>query len=351
MPNDLVLITGATGFVGFKTLVLLLEAGYRVRVAIRSEIKKAEILAAKSIGNLHPRADISWVVVPDLAIEGAYHEAVRGVTYVVHLASPMLKFTGDVKPEEYESELIRPSIDGTIGILKSITTTGASVKRVVITSSAVTLASAKHVLEEGVPLGVVLNESSTTPVAQGPYPSPFHAYNAGKIAASAAVHNFMEEAKRTFDVVHILPSFVLGRNELFTSPAEYFSSSNAPLMSLLLGNKSEQAVVGATVHIDDVGYMHVKSLDLIVPAGTYIANSDGYAGSVWQNGVRAAAEAFPEAVAQGILKTDGVQPTLRFRVDTSLTEKTLDFKFQTFDSQVKSVVSHYLELLENEAKE
>jgi nucleoside-diphosphate-sugar epimerase len=350
MSKSLVLLTGATGFVGFKTLVLLLEAGYHVRAAVRSESKKNVILATKSIQDLNSGASLSWIIVPDLTIEGAYDEAVSGVTYVVHIASPMVKFPIDVDPEAYESELIRPPIDGTVGILRSIAKRGGEVKRVVITSSAVTLSSPKYVLEEESPLGEIYTESSTTPVIQAPFSSVFHAYNAGKIAASVAAKAFMAEEPRTFDVVQILPSFILGKNELATRTSDYLTDSNAPMMAMLIGNQSDQPVVGATVHIDDVAYMHVKSLDLTVPAGAYIANSDGYAGSVWQNGVRTAVETFPEAVAQGILKTTGVQPTRRYRVDNSLSEKLLEFRFQNLDSQVKSLVGHYLELLNSEKK-
>jgi uncharacterized protein YbjT (DUF2867 family) len=51
MSDDLVLITGATGHLGFKVLRTALEAGYRVRAAVRSEqkttlLKSNEILKA-----------------------------------------------------------------------------------------------------------------------------------------------------------------------------------------------------------------------------------------------------------------------------------------------------------------
>jgi uncharacterized protein YbjT (DUF2867 family) len=39
MSNDLVLITGGTGFIGFKIIVTALQAGYSVRAAVRSDAK------------------------------------------------------------------------------------------------------------------------------------------------------------------------------------------------------------------------------------------------------------------------------------------------------------------------
>ena len=45
MSSDLVLITGVTGHVGFRVLIFALEAGYRVRAAVRNQGKADTILA------------------------------------------------------------------------------------------------------------------------------------------------------------------------------------------------------------------------------------------------------------------------------------------------------------------
>ena len=41
MAEDLILVTGATGFVGKWTIIQLLQAGYRVRGTVRSLAKDA----------------------------------------------------------------------------------------------------------------------------------------------------------------------------------------------------------------------------------------------------------------------------------------------------------------------
>ena len=69
------------------------------------------------------------VVVEDITKDGAFDEAVKGVDAVEHTASPFHTKADD--PEE----LIRPAVDGTTGILKSILKYGDRVKRVVVTSS------------------------------------------------------------------------------------------------------------------------------------------------------------------------------------------------------------------------
>ena len=67
--------------------------------------------------------------------------------------------------------------------------------------------------------------------------------------------------------------------------------------------------------------MHVKALDPKIPADTYIAASDGYAGAVWQNAIRVVAENYPEAVEKGIFANNGKQETARGRVDAKKSEE------------------------------
>ncbi|PVH82213.1 NAD(P)-binding protein [Cadophora sp. DSE1049] len=312
MSQEIVLITGATGHIGFRTLVLLLEAGYQVRAAVRSQAKIEEILQTKSIHALNSGFNLKFVIVPDLTVDGAYTDAIRGVTYILHLASPMPPASDE--PSDYE--------------------------RVVITSSAAALFEAKYLFEEDTPFGTVWNEESRTSIPQGSFPSPFHAYDAGKIAVLAAADEYAADPNTKFGIVTILPSFVLGRNELVTKASDLALGSNGPVMGVVLGKKSDISLVSSTVHVDDVALMHIKALDSIVPAGTYVANSEGYAGTLWQDAARIVAEAFPDAVTKGVLKLDGVQPSLN-----SASERMMGFKFQRFDEQVKSVVGQYLQLL------
>jgi nucleoside-diphosphate-sugar epimerase len=82
-------ITGVTGLVGFKALLTALEAGYRVRGSIRREEQAEQIKAIKSV---KPYADkLDFVVVSDITADGAFDKALEGVTYVLHIASPLGK--------------------------------------------------------------------------------------------------------------------------------------------------------------------------------------------------------------------------------------------------------------------
>ncbi len=95
MSKELVLVTGATGHLGFRTLVFTLQHGFKARVALR-KLEQAEKL--KATASLKPYLnDIEFVHVPDITADGAYDEAIKGVDYVIHVASPIYSgFTSDM---------------------------------------------------------------------------------------------------------------------------------------------------------------------------------------------------------------------------------------------------------------
>ena len=87
MSKQLILITGASGHLGFRTLVLALEAGYRARIALR-RLEQAEAL--RKTRSIEPYLhSIEFVQVPDITSAGAYLEAVKGVDLILHIASPI----------------------------------------------------------------------------------------------------------------------------------------------------------------------------------------------------------------------------------------------------------------------
>lgn len=89
MPGDRVLITGATGHIGFRTLRYALDNGYTVKAAVRSEQKAETVRSNPALRAYKNSSQLSFVIVPDLTVEGAYDTAVNGVKYIVHIASPL----------------------------------------------------------------------------------------------------------------------------------------------------------------------------------------------------------------------------------------------------------------------
>ena len=63
-----------------------------------------------------------------------FHRAVKDCTYVLHVASPF-----PAKSPSNEMEVISPAVEGTKNVLEACAKTKGAVKRVVVTSSAVSI--------------------------------------------------------------------------------------------------------------------------------------------------------------------------------------------------------------------
>ncbi|KAH9487447.1 Putative uncharacterized oxidoreductase [Psilocybe cubensis] len=121
-----VLVTGANGYIAMWVIRTLLEQGYRVRGAVRSEEKGKHLKEYFSkYGD-----KVEWTIVPDITKEGAFDEAVKGVEAIEHTASPLPSSAPD------PDETIKPAVQGTLSVLQSALKYGSDVKRVVLTSSA-----------------------------------------------------------------------------------------------------------------------------------------------------------------------------------------------------------------------
>ncbi|MCJ1389883.1 hypothetical protein MMC18_002740 [Xylographa bjoerkii] len=334
MSSPNLLITGATGHIGFRVLVEALTAGYSVRAAIRSEGKAKEILGAPSIKALAPGGKLSFIVVPDILAEGAYDEALRGVTYVVHLASPLANPSDDM-----EQTIVQPAIKGTTGILYSALKV-PTVKRVVITSSAVAVLPLQTMI--GTEDFKVHTAQDRQPAPEGPYGHVFVAYVASKVKALAATENFVKAEKPHFDINNIHPGFVVGANELATTAEGVIKGTNGMMMGQVLGVKSDQPRMSGTVHLHDVAKVHILALGLAVKGGQSFG---AIRNNVWNDALGYVKKHFPRAVESGKIPANGDQPTLNIDFDASKTEKTFGFEFQDYEAQTVSVVEQYLALL------
>ncbi|MCJ1399447.1 hypothetical protein MMC11_002649 [Xylographa trunciseda] len=346
MPSaqDLVLITGGTGHLGFRVLVDALHAGYNVRAAVRSQEKANAILEAPSVNAFSPSSSqLSFVIVENILEDGAYDEAVKGVQYIIHVASPISAKTEDIPEEEFDSYFIQPALKGTLGILKSASKI-SGIKRIVITSSEVAIIPWKEFYQEE--SDVIFNDQWKTPLAKAPYANKFEAYAASKVGALLATQDFVKENNPGFDVINMMPSFIVGKNELVTKVEEITSGTNGAALGQVLGVKNPYPNPSTTVFVNDIAKLHVLALDPKIPGNqSFLANSEGINGTNWGDAIDIVAKHYPEAVAKGILPNNGSQPTKSTLIDVSRTESVFGMKFEPYEVQVKSVVGHYLDLV------
>ena len=127
MSEDLVLVTGGSGFVATYCIDELLRSGYKVRTTVRSLTREPEVRATlKAAGT--PRWDAVAFVATDLSADKGWAEAVAGCRYVLHVASPFPPHA-----PKHEDDLIIPAREGALRVLRAARDSG--VERVVMTSS------------------------------------------------------------------------------------------------------------------------------------------------------------------------------------------------------------------------
>jgi len=128
--NKKVLLTGISGYIGNHCAVELLKNGYSVRGSVRSLSKSEKVIEAIK-KEVDPKDNLEFCEL-DLLNDDGWDEAMKGCEFVLHVASPFI----NIEPKD-ENEYIRPAVDGTMRALKAAKK--ASVKRVVITSSIVSM--------------------------------------------------------------------------------------------------------------------------------------------------------------------------------------------------------------------
>ncbi|KAH8695288.1 putative NAD dependent epimerase/dehydratase [Talaromyces proteolyticus] len=128
--KPLVLVTGGTGFLAIWVIVHLYKKDYRVRTTVRS-LSRADGIKAqlREAGIEESKISSLEVYEADLLKDGGWTEAMKGVMFVQHVASP---FPSSLP--KHENDLIIPARDGTLRVLRAARD-AKSVHRVVVTSS------------------------------------------------------------------------------------------------------------------------------------------------------------------------------------------------------------------------
>src|SRR3954463_11649582 len=239
MPDQLVLVTGGSGFIGAHCIRRLHEDGYRVRTTVRSLGREAEVRKLAGDGPLE-------VVAAALEADAGGPEAVAGCEYVLHVASPF-----PLGQPKHEDELIVPARDGALRVLRAARDAG--VKRVVLTSSFAAIGYG-----HGHP-DTVYDETSWTDV-DGPGVS---AYAKSKTIAERAAWDFVNGDGGSPELAVVNPVAVL--RPLLGPDA----STSIELVKRLIegGMPGTPKVAYGVVDVRDVADLHVRAMTAPEAAG------------------------------------------------------------------------------------
>jgi nucleoside-diphosphate-sugar epimerase len=198
---------------------------------------------------------VSYVIVKDIAAEGAFDEAIKTeppFEAVVHTASP---FHYNITNNK---ELLDPAVNGTTEILKAVHRSAKSVKRVVITSSFAAISNYSNppkVYTEEIWNDQTMEEALTTT-------NPQAAYRASKKLAEKAAWDFLENEKPGFTLVTLCPPMIYGPVLHQVKSLDDLNTSSARILKLYQGIP-RSGPVGSPMHIDvrDLAQAHVLAIE------------------------------------------------------------------------------------------
>ena len=217
----MILITGASGFVGAAVVRQLLQAGHSVRALIRPTSGRANLDGLPV-----------EIVQGDLRDAASLRRAMAGIRFVFHVAADYRLWAR--RPEE----IVRTNVEGTRALIEAAL--GAGVERIVYTSSVATL---KARLDGG-----PSDETSLLEPA-----SAVGAYKYSKVVAERLVETMV--AERKLPAVIVNPSTPIGPRDVRPTP------TGRIIVEAAAGWMPAYVDTGLNlVHVDDVAAGHLLAL-------------------------------------------------------------------------------------------
>ncbi|WP_432825660.1 SDR family oxidoreductase [Dactylosporangium sp. CA-092794] len=253
MTQQRVLVTGGSGFIAGHCILQLLERGYLVRATVRSLDREAavrEVLTEAGMVN----GDALSFAAADLTGDAGWADAVAGVDFVLHVASPVMP--GHV---DNPDDVIVPAREGTLRVLRAAHDAG--VKRVVLTS-------AFHAVGWGHPHDDhVFTEDDWTVVGA----PDVDAYGEAKTVAERAAWDFIRSEGSPTELVTVLPVAVMG-----PGMGHQVSGSNNIIRRLLDGDiPGYPNLYFPIVDVRDVAAGHILAMTTKDAAGQRFLLSNG----------------------------------------------------------------------------
>ncbi len=234
--DELVLVTGGTGFIAQHCIIALINSGYRVRTTVRSLSREAEVRANLKAGGVEPGERLSFVAT-DLSSDDGWAEATTGCTYAFHGASPTP--SGTYASEE---EWIKPAVDGNLRVLRASRDSG--VKRVVLTSAFGAIGAGHK------PLARPFVETDWTDLTGNVAP-----YQKSKTLAERASWDFIANEGRGLELASVNPTMVLG-----PALGPDYSHSIRTIREMLEGQPGYPKIKTCVVDVRDVADLHLRAM-------------------------------------------------------------------------------------------
>jgi dihydroflavonol-4-reductase len=218
---DRVLITGATGFVGSAVARAASARGFRVRVLVRPESKRANLVGFPN-----------EIAEGDMKDEASVLRALEGVRYLFHVAADYRIWARD------PGEIIRNNREGTRAVMAAAKASG--VEKIVYTSSVATLRPVK----DGA-AGEASRLDENTAIG---------AYKMSKVVAEHLVERMI--AEDSLPAVIVNPSTPIGSHDIKPTP------TGRIIVEAATGRMPAFVDTGLNlVHVDDVAEGHMLALE------------------------------------------------------------------------------------------
>lgn len=236
MNDQLILVTGGTGFIAQHCILAALKAGYRVRTTVRSLSREAEVRAHLKVGGIEAGDRLTFVAA-DLTADKGWAEAVAGCTYVLHGASPTP--TGE---QVSEDDWIKPAVEGNLRVLRAARDAG--VRRVVLTSAFGAICAGHKAM------GRPFNETDWSDLTGAVWP-----YQKSKTLAERAAWDFIAREGRGLELSAVNPTAVLGP----VLGADY-SHSIGLIRNMMNGQPGCPKLNCGIVDVRDVADLHLRAM-------------------------------------------------------------------------------------------
>ena len=217
----MILVTGASGFIGSAVAKSLLQAGHDVRVLVRTTSSRTN-LADPRLG----------IVEGDLSDAGSIARAMTGVRYLFHVAADYRLWA------RHPQDIVRTNVEGTRTVMDAALKAG--VERIVYTSSVATLRRCRTARRATKPIGF--------PPTRRSAPTKY-----SKVVAERLVESMVAEQKLPAVIVN--PSTPIGPGDVRPTP------TGRIIIEAAAGRMPAYVDTGLNlVHVDDVAAGHVAAL-------------------------------------------------------------------------------------------